>query len=88
MSGSLQIFLQVSIVQVQSKADNILVTPLSRVVDPLLQGTLKMREGLSGAAEVHTAADVIAAGETQLALLAGQADLEGDAVADLEWGSA
>lgn len=50
----------------------------------LLEGALGMGEGLGGAAELHVAADVVAAGAAQLAALAGLADLEGDAVADAQ----
>lgn len=56
--------------------------PLRRVVDPLLQRPLKMRERLGRAAEAHTLADVVPALLAERAVLTGQTDFERDAVAD------
>lgn len=61
-----------------------LVTPAGRVVDALLECALGMGESLCRGAEVHAPADVVAAGLAIGAVLTGQADLEGDAVADLD----
>lgn len=55
-----------------------------RVGDLLLEGALGVGEALCRGAEGHGAADVVAALGAQLALAAGEADLEGDVVAGLE----
>lgn len=62
------------------------MAPVGRVVDPLLEGTLGMRKGLCRGAEIHGAADVVAALGAVLAVLAGEADLEGDAVSGAQVG--
>lgn len=56
------------------------------MVDSLLQRALGMGKGLGGAAKLHAAANVVAAAGAVLAVFAGQADLERDAVARLEIG--
>ena len=56
------------------------MTPLSRVVDPLLQRALRMREDLGRTPEAHGAADVVPSRLAVLALLAGDTDLEGHLV--------
>lgn len=62
------------------------MAPPGRVVDLLLQRSLGMRVCLGGAAELHATADVVAALSAVLAVLAGEADLEGDAVTSDEVG--
>jgi hypothetical protein len=62
------------------------VAPPRRVVDLLLKSALGMRVGLCRGAELHGAADVVAAGGAVLAALARKADLEGDAVTGGEVG--
>ena len=61
-----------------------LVAVRGRVGDLLLEGALGVGEALCRGAEGHLPADVVAALAAQLALAAGQADLEGDVVAGLE----
>lgn len=63
-----------------------LVAPPGRVVDLLLQRSLGMGVCLGGATELHAAADVVTALSAVLAVLAGEADLEGDAVTSNEVG--
>jgi hypothetical protein len=67
-----------------------LMTPFSRMVDPLLQGTLEMRETLCGRAEFHVFADVVAAFGAAVAGIAGHAYFEGYAVAggEVDYGRA
>lgn len=61
------------------------MTPLRRVIDPLLQRPLRVRRArLRGTAKPHALADVVAALEAALALLAGQPHFQGHAVADAE----
>lgn len=60
------------------------MTPSGWMVDPLLQRALRVRDGLSRAAEAHAAADVVPAGCAEVTLLAGQANLEGDLVANAQ----
>ncbi|KAI9163627.1 sorbitol dehydrogenase [Paramyrothecium foliicola] len=67
---------------------DILVAPLGRVVYALLQGALRVGEGLGRAAELHAPADVVPRLGAELARLARLADLEGDAVAGGEVGDA
>lgn len=62
----------------------LLVTPARGMVHALLQRALRMGKRLGRAAKLHTAADVVAAGRAVLAVLAGQADFERDAVASGE----
>lgn len=62
----------------------VLVTPLRRVDDTLLQRPLRMRHRLCRAAEPHLAADVIPASAAETARLAREPDLEGHAVPRLE----
>jgi hypothetical protein len=57
------------------------MTPLSRMINPLLQRTLKMRETLCRRAEFHFFADVVAAFGAAVAGIAGDAYFEGYAVA-------
>jgi hypothetical protein len=54
------------------------------MIDPLLQRTLEMREGLAGAPEFHVFANVVSAFLTSRALFARKADFEGNFVAGLE----
>lgn len=63
-----------------------LVAVGGRVGDLLLEGALGVGEALCRGAEGHGAADVVAALGAQLALAAGEADLEGDVVAGLQVG--
>lgn len=51
------------------------------MIDALLQRALRVGERLGRAAKLHAPADVVAADFAVLAALAGQADLEGHAVA-------
>lgn len=44
---------------IQSNLLGQLITPLSRVVDPLLQRALEMREALAAASELELFADVV-----------------------------
>lgn len=60
--------------------ESLLVTPLGRVVDALLQRALEVRKRLCRAAEAHAAADVVAAVVAVLACVARDADLESNAV--------
>jgi hypothetical protein len=57
------------------------------VVNAVLERALEVREGLGRAAELHALANIVAALLAELTLLTGQADLERDAVADLECGN-
>lgn len=70
--------------QLEGHAGGQLVAVGGRVGDLLLEGALGVGEALCRGAEGHGAADVVAARGAQLALAAGQADLEGDVVARLE----
>lgn len=54
------------------------------MIHPLLQRALEMRETLPATPEFHIFADVVAPLFAALALLAGEADFEGDFVARLE----
>lgn len=61
---------------------HLLVTPYRRVINPVLQGALKVGERLCAASESHLLAEIIsplAAGRT---LSTGDAHLQGDAVSD------
>jgi hypothetical protein len=60
------------------------VTPDGWVVDPLLEGALVVRIGLSTAPEAQLLAKVVAALAADSALSAGYANLEGNTVAELE----
>ena len=67
--------------QLEGHALGQLVAVGGRVGDLLLEGALGVGEGLGRGAEGHLPADVVAALGAQLALAAGEADLEGDVVA-------
>lgn len=54
------------------------------VVGEFHEGAVEMGEELSAAAELHVRADVVAASAAEGAGTAREADLEGDAVADLQ----
>jgi hypothetical protein len=58
------------------------VTPLSRVVNPLLQCSLEVRKALGAAPEAHALTEVVAALGASAAATARHADLKGHAVAD------
>jgi hypothetical protein len=60
------------------------VTHSSRVVGAFHESTVQMGEGLCAGAELHLRADVVAALFAEGACAAGEADFEGDAVADFE----
>lgn len=70
--------------QLEGHALGQLVAVGGRVGDLLLEGALGVGEALCRGAEGHLPADVVAALGAQLALAAGQADLEGHVVAGLE----
>lgn len=63
-----------------------LIAPLGRVVDPLLQRALEMRESLATASELHVFANVVAALGAAGTTPAWQADFESNFVAGLEAG--
>jgi len=60
------------------------MTPLSRMINPLLQRTLEMGETFCRRAKLHVLADIVATLIAASAGIAGDADFEGDAVADGE----
>jgi hypothetical protein len=62
------------------------MTPLGRMIDPLLQCTLEMRETLCRRAEFHILADVVAALFTTVTGIAGNADFQSYSVAGGEVG--
>jgi hypothetical protein len=61
-----------------------LVTPLRRVIDPLLQRSLEMREALAAAPEAQLFANVVSPFCAAGTRAAWEADFEGDFVALLE----
>jgi hypothetical protein len=61
-----------------------LITPLGRVIDPLLQRPLEMRKALPTTPKPHLLANIIPPLLTPRALLARNADFECDFVTDLE----
>lgn len=63
---------------------NELMTPNSRVIYPLLEGALEVRDALGAAPEPHLPAEVVPAPPADGALAARDADLEGHAVAHRE----
>lgn len=61
-----------------------LVTPCCRVVDPILQRTLRMRKALCATPESHSLANVVSPLLAPLALLARLADLKRYFVTNIE----
>jgi hypothetical protein len=61
-----------------------LVAEVGGVVGEFHEGAVEMGEELGAAAELHVRADVVAAGAAEGAGAAGEADFEGDTVADLQ----
>jgi hypothetical protein len=62
------------------------MTPLGRMINPLLQRTLEMRKTLCRRAEFHILADVVAALFTTVTGIAGDADFQSYSVAGGEVG--
>lgn len=58
------------------------MTPRSRVIDPLLQRPLKMREALCATSEAHLLAQIIPPLATNATLATWYANLQGHAVAE------
>lgn len=69
---------------IQSHILRQLVTPFRRVIDPLLQRTLEMREALAAAPELELFANVIPTLRATGTATAGQADFESNSIACLE----
>lgn len=57
------------------------MTPLGRVVYPILQCTLRMRESLCTAAELHLLADIVPSLLAAIAALAWLTDFESNLIA-------
>ena len=62
------------------------MTPLRRMINPLLQRTLEMRETFCRAAELHVFTDIVATLFAAVAGIARHAYFEGDAIARGEIG--
>jgi hypothetical protein len=61
-----------------------LVTPRSRVINPILQRALRMRKRLCTASEPHSLADIVPPLFTPVACLAWQSNFQRDFVPNLE----
>lgn len=57
---------------------------MRRVVHPLLQGSIEMREGLCAAGEPETFAEVVSTAGAVIAIVAHDTSFDGDALAYVE----
>ena len=63
---------------------DILVAPLCGVIDALLEGSLEVRHGLCATPKPHARAEVVSPALAGPTVVAGDADLQCDALANLE----